>query len=65
MDKVNKSLLSIKSQKIEKIEERQLQEIKDLVVEGQNLTHRLLYKGFCGLSIQNQELIELNKKLSE
>ena len=65
MNRINKSLVLIKSEKIQKVEERHLEEIKYLVVQGQNITNTLLYKGFCGLSIQNQELLELTKKLSQ
>ena len=38
MNEVNKSLLSVKVEKLEKIQEKQLEEIKDLVIQGQNLT---------------------------
>lgn len=65
MNEVNKSLPSIKSEKIEKIEEKQLEEIKDLVVQEQNLTYKLSDQRLRGLSVQNQELIELTKKLPE
>ena len=47
------------------IQQKKLQEIKNLVIQGQNVTHDLLYAGFAGLAFQNQQLIEDNQNLKK
>ena len=57
-------------QKIKK-ENNQLAEYKilesqlELLLEGQEINRNELRRGFIGLATQNQELINLNKKLNQ
>ena len=57
--------------KLEKKENNQLVDSKkiqsqlDLLLKGQEINRDILYKGFMGLLAQNQELLELNKQLSQ